>query len=44
VLVSLVFAIAWAVKGETFRGAFGVAGYVCALAPLAIGCGAASVE
>lgn len=44
VLASLVFAITWAVKRGDVQGAFGVAGYVCALATLIIGCGVAYLE
>lgn len=44
VVVSLVFAIAWAVKKGDVQGAFGVAAYVCAFATLAIGCSVAYLE
>jgi len=44
VLVSLVFAITWAVKKGDVQGAFGVASWVCTLAVLIIGCVVAYLE
>ena len=44
VLVSLVFAVTWAIKKGDVQGAFGVAAYVCALATLMIGCSVAYLE
>jgi hypothetical protein len=44
VLVSLIFAVTWAVRKGDVQGAFGVAAYVCALATLVIGCFVAYLE
>jgi hypothetical protein len=43
-VISLVFAITWAVKRDDVQGAFGVAAYVCTLSTLVIGCCIAYLE
>jgi len=44
VIISLIFAVTWAVKRGDIQGAFGVAAYICALATLFIGCCVAYLE